>query len=253
MVEAYSNLCFQLSNVPHLEVVSLPIPGTPANYVLLHDMRYRDVWRWYQKLLRRSEEEDRFWDWQSRTWADIARVLVSLALMHHVRVFTGSGTLRLRDICQASMRLYGEQMLGCRTASGSEPGPLHVMLNENARLYAQGVLEIVHPDLAQQHPLVKQLGSMGGHLYLVLRPLGQSRSAEVIVLWAIHTAAAASHPDWTCIGDSAEAAVRGYQAILSLARVADSPRVRGLVLASDMRADKAKCEVERKDLGLIHK
>lgn len=251
LVQAYSNLCVQLSKAPHLVAVSSPIPGTPANYVLLHDVRYRDVWHWYTKLLRRAEEEDRFWDWQSRTWADIVRVLVSVALMHHVRELSEGGKLRLKDICQASLRLHGEQMLGCRTASGSEQGPFHVLAKGQGGMSAQGVLEVVHPDLAGKHPIVSQLGALGGHLYLVVQPLGHNRPSQVIVLWAVHTAAAEGHPKWKEIGESAEAAIKSYQVVLQLSRVAASPKIRGLVVASDMKAKTATCEVEKKNLILL--
>jgi len=251
MVQTYSNLCVQLSRVAHLDQVELPIPGTAPNYVLLHDMRYKNVWQWYKKLLRRAEEEDRLWDWQARTWTDIARVLVSLALVNHVRELSEGGKIGLKDICQASLRLHGEQLLGCRAASGSEPGPLHVIFRDNDELRAQGVLEVVHPDLAEQHSIVSHLGAMGGHLYLVIRPLGHHHPAEVIVLWAVHTAAANDPPDWMHVGESAEAAIKSYQTVLNLGRFADKPRVRGLVLASDLQAKTASCEVEKKNLMLL--
>ena len=251
MVQAYSRMCVQLSQVPHLQTVSSPVPGTPANYVLLHDSRYRGMWQWYRKLLRRAEEEDRFWDWQSRTWADIARVLVNLALVNHIGELSDSGDLVLKDICQAILRLHGEQMLGCRTAAGSEPGPLHVALKRESELCAQRVLEIVHPDIASQHPIVSRLGAMGGHLYLVVRPFGKDGVAEVIVLWAIHTAAAETHPDWSDIGDSAEEAINRYQTMLHLARVPDPPKLRGLVVASDMEANTTMCPVQKTNLMLF--
>jgi hypothetical protein len=251
MVQKYSNLCAQLSRSSHLEEVTSPIPGTPANYVLLHDMRYRGVWHWYRKLLRRAEEEDRFWDWQARTWADIARILVNLALIYHIKKLSDKGKLSLRDICQASLRLHGEQVLGCRTASGSEAGPLHAVLKRGGELLGQGIIEVVHPDLARIHPIVSQLGATGGHLFLVVRPLERKRSTDVIIVWAVHTAASSKRLPWTSIGESAEAAISSYETMLHLSRVADPPKLRGIVVASDMRATNAECQVERKRLILL--
>ena len=64
-------MCFGLIRYPLFEGLQKPVPGTPPNYVLRNDFRYREVWRNYVRLIRREDEEDRLWDWQSRTWADV--------------------------------------------------------------------------------------------------------------------------------------------------------------------------------------
>jgi len=65
---------------PVFEPINLPTPGTPPNYVLQNDLRYREVWKWYKELLKREKAKDQIWDWQPRTWADVMRLFVGTAL-----------------------------------------------------------------------------------------------------------------------------------------------------------------------------
>lgn len=62
--------------MPHLEEVGSAGHGIRPNYVLQNDSRYREIWKYYLRLLRQEDEQDRLWDWQARTWADVARLLV---------------------------------------------------------------------------------------------------------------------------------------------------------------------------------
>lgn len=245
-VQAQATLCAQLAIVPHLDDVQKPNPATPPKYVLLHDVRYRKVWYWYQKLLRQDREKDRFWDWQARTWADIVRMLASVAIILHLEQCAGgSGRFRLSPLYQAALRLRGEQLLGCRTAAGSETGPLLLDRLENGAFVKHGVLEIVHPEQAAEHPVTSHLGVTGGHLYLVLRPMSGVQKPQVLILWSVHTAATAKRPSWDAVGMSAVKALGGHQAILDMARSSHPPVLRALVLCSDMDAVKSDIAFEK--------
>ena len=118
-VKRYKSVCNMCITDPDFEEVSLPAPGTQPNYVLQNDLRYRKVWYWYRQLLRRADVEDQIWDWQTRTWADVTRLLVGAAM----EWLTTEDGLRSRNIrngvvfeklAHASLRLRSEQSLGSR-------------------------------------------------------------------------------------------------------------------------------------------
>ncbi|MEW6218786.1 MAG: DUF2357 domain-containing protein [Thermodesulfobacteriota bacterium] len=250
-VRSLSSLCTQLAMAPHLEEVDAPHPSTPPNYVLLHDMRYRQVWRWYQRLLRQEREKDRFWDWQSRTWADIARLLVSVAIILHMEELDGSNSLRLSTLYEGALQVRGEQILGSRAAAGCETGPLLIeRRNRGEGPPRRAVLEIVHPENAKDHPVARHLGFTGGQLYLVLRPVEQKVPPRVLIVWAVHTAASTKIPSWEKIAASAAKALDGHQTLLDMARLEQPPMLRGLVLCSHFEP-KASSEVNREKLRLI--
>jgi hypothetical protein len=251
-VQALALLCKQLGVMPHFEDVSAPNSGTPPNYVLLNDIRYRRVWYWYKRLLRQDQEKDRLWDWQSRTWADISRLLVCAAIIFHIKELMG-GSLRISALYQGSLRVRSEQLLGCRAAAGSETGPLRIECVKNGVIGNTWVLEIVHPEQAEHHPIASNLGASGGHLYLVLRPLMKNLQPQVLVLWAAHTAASYAIPSWFDIRASAAKALRNHQVILDAARINGSgaPKLHGLVLCSRLDAVESDTLTGKDGLHLV--
>jgi hypothetical protein len=235
-VRKYRHLCAGLHQVPHLEKVAAVPPVPRPNYVLQNDYLYKQIWDQYVRLLRREDEEDRLWDWQARTWADVARLLVNAALFELSReVCNGSEPkLRFEELASSGIRLLGEQHLGSRTAAGSEPGPFMVSRRGTGRSRAS-VLEIVHPSQAGEHPATWLLGRLGGHLYLVLTPLAGGRRS-VVVVWAVHTAGAEAHPAWENIGRLAGQALQNHVRNLDELRDPDLPILRGFVVASHMES-----------------
>lgn len=234
-VRQYENLCADLSRTALFESVATPPAVPQPNYVLQNDLRYREIWRHYVRLLKREEEEDCLWDWQARTWADIGRFLVCAALLSLSR--EGQRKLFIEERLASAVNLAGEQRLGSRVLPGSEPGPFLVGLQGRPRSRAC-VLEIVHPDYAEKHPATKSLSRTGGHLYFVLTPLGGGRQL-VLIVWAVHTAAAESHPSWRKIGQSAGRALQTHFRILDEVGSSEIPLLRGFVLASDMDSTSA--------------
>ncbi len=231
-VRQYHYLCADLGRVPIFENVGSPPPVPRPNYVLQNDARYMEVWRHYVRLLKRDDDEDCLWDWQTRTWADVCRFLVCAALFDLSR--EASGKVFVEELVSSAVRLVGEQRLGSRVLAGSEPGPFLVGQRSATRRQAS-VLEIVHPDHVGEHPATRLLGRMGGHLYLVLTPLAGGRRL-VLVVWAVHTAAAENHPSWTEIGHSAGRALHTHSRILDELGDPDFPLLRGFVVASDMES-----------------
>jgi hypothetical protein len=235
-VQSYRHLCRGLHQAPHFEGVAAPPPAARPNYVLQNDYRYKQVWHHYMRLLRREDEEDRLWDWQSRTWADVVRLLVNDALYELSRKDSDQSKagLRFEELLASVIHLLREQHLGSRTTAGSEPGPFLVSRLGQGRSKAS-VLEIVHPGQAGEHPATRLLGRAGGHLYLVLTPLAGGRRS-VVVVWAVHTAGAETHPAWEDIGLSAGRALRLHAHALNEYRDPNLPNLLGFVVASDMES-----------------
>ena len=238
-VRSFRHLCSNLRRVPFLEDVAKPPPSMQPNYVLQNDSRYRQIWQLYVRLLRREDEEDKMWDWQSRTWADVARLLVNASIYELARSSKKrpEGELLLEEFLKSGMQLSREQHQGCRIQAGSEPGPFMVKhrIGDTAKA---SVLEVVHPDLAHKHVTTRDLGRMGGHLYFVLTPMAGGRR-KVIVIWAVHTAGAEPKPAWEEIGRSAKHAL-GKHTLLLGERIPDFPEIHGFVVASDLLAKEAE-------------
>jgi hypothetical protein len=237
VVESFTYLCKELYGSAHFENVSVPPPALRPNYVLQNDYRYKQVWQNYIRLLKREDEEDRLWDWQSRTWADVARFLVSSAIfqLSHKDAQGASAIIDIEELLTSAIHLLKEQHLGSRIAAGSEPGPFLVK-RKGVDRSAAAILEIVHPDLAAEHPATKLFGRLGGHLYLVLTPLNNQQKS-VFVVWAVHTASAESHPEWSQIGRSAGQALQKHATILEELRDPELPKLRGFVVASETESD----------------
>ncbi len=238
-VRSFRHLCSNLTRVAFLEDVAKPPASILPNYVLQNDSRYRQIWQFYVRLRRREDEEDRVWDWQSRTWADVARLLVNAALYELARSSQEgrASELLLEEFLTSGIHLLREQRQGCRVRAGSEPGPF-VARRRSEDPSTASVLEVVHPDLAHEHIATRDLGRMGGHLYLVLTPMAGGRR-KVIVVWAAHTAGAERIPTWEEIGRSAKQALDKHTLLLG-ERVPNFPEIHGFVVASDLQANEAE-------------
>jgi hypothetical protein len=248
-VKAFDYLCNDLHNTPHLENVSPPPVAIRPNYVLQNDARYRQVWGLYRRLLRQEDEEDRLWDWQSRTWADLARLLLNSALLSLCNENISQKKFVFKEMTRSYCAIFQEQRLGARTVAGSEPGPfLITFLNKRNRQSC--VLEIVHSSLSDQHPVTESLGRMGGHLYLVVTPLNGDRQS-VIVVWIVHTASCSTlyRPDWDMLRCSASEALQRHTIILE-DRKARFPNIFGLVVASDLES--SETTIHPSEPGRVH-
>ncbi len=248
-VNSFGHICADLGRLPQMKHIPPPPAAIRPNYVLQNDSRYKNIWELYRKLLCREDEEDRLWDWQARTWADIARMLVSAALIYLKKENGGARLFQLTEILESVLVILQEQRLGTRLDHGSEPGPFLVKPNENVQ--GQGVvLEMVHPTLAHEHESTKDLGRMGGHLYLVFTPLDGSPQT-VLVLWAVHTAGCdpLKRPGWTAISESAANALERHKILIG-ERASKMPKLRAFVLASDLEADAP--ELHPSPQGTVH-
>ena len=99
-------------------------------------------------------------------------------------------------------------------------------------------MDVVHPDLSEEHPVAQLLGRTGGHLYLVLHEPGRADSRkQVLVLWSVNGAGATGMPHGDAIANSAWDALQQHYTVLSLRR--RFPALRGMVVVSRLEASQA--------------
>jgi hypothetical protein len=77
MTADFLKLCRRLLALPHLqEVANLPSLPKP-NYVLLHESRYKEVWRSYMEVIRQQRRRQQLWRWRHEVYAE----MLTIALM----------------------------------------------------------------------------------------------------------------------------------------------------------------------------
>lgn len=86
MVRQYGRECRRLSMALEAEGVRRAMHVAQPNYVLLHDNRYRYVWKAWQEIIRHERVLDDLWRWQRRSWAEFCRMAVVVALQVDPRV-----------------------------------------------------------------------------------------------------------------------------------------------------------------------
>jgi hypothetical protein len=142
-------------------------------------------------------------------------------------------------LTNAPLHLRLEQERGSRIIPDSLPGPFLITRVINGMLCEKMVLEIVHPDIAQKHQIVKHLGRTGGHLYMVLYPLGScSIKKSVFVFWGVNSAGGIE-VDSDKMAISAYRALRQHYDRLS-ARRQEFPSLRGMIVASSLKEQNSK-------------
>ena len=78
-VEHYKQLCSHIARDLKQAAVARAAPGAQPNYVLQHDVRYRQIWTAWRELQQRRRAQDNLWRWQSRTWEEFCLVALTIA------------------------------------------------------------------------------------------------------------------------------------------------------------------------------
>jgi hypothetical protein len=74
MTADFLKLCRRLLALPHLqEVANLPSLPKP-NYVLLHESRYKEVWRSYMEVIRQQRRRQQLWRWRHEVYAEMLTI-----------------------------------------------------------------------------------------------------------------------------------------------------------------------------------
>lgn len=229
LVARYGRECEAALGHPEFEGIAKPRPGVNPNYVLQNDARYREIWRWYQKLLRNQDSEEQVWNWQSRLFSDVCRLLLATGCRLALSPSKYDASTEW-PVPRASFGVDDQGRLGRRLTDSWAPGPL-VLRGQDAA--PRAVVSIVDSDQAHLHPIVAPLVSAGGHAYVVREPLGGTdQRAQVLVVWAINAIASASSSAPSIVLGSATAAIQNLTHQGSRRNEAASPGLHGLVLRS---------------------
>ena len=245
-VRQFQSICADLLSDRNLLDVAQLHSRVRPNYVLQNDARYREVWRNYQRLLRQEDEEDRSWDWQSRTWADIVRLLTGAALASMEKQRSRGEMPFAKPLLQASMYIRKEQDIGSRVLPGCEPGPFAITPKNTKG--AEWILEIVHSKEADAHAATQDLAEIGGHLYLVLERIGK-RERRIIIIWAVHTASSTARTSrdwWNEVSRSAQSSLAFHADSLSRYQT-NFPKLSGMVIASALKSQKVNLHLASSD------
>lgn len=239
-VQVYKNICRDSLADPAFELIHEPPQGIQPNYVLQSDIRYAEIWKWYLKLLRQQHEEDRIWEWQSRTWADVVRLFVGAALelikSSVSKKNEANDGLLVEAVAESCIRIFAEQHSGSRIHPGSLPGPYLLTTIVGGKISNRAVLELVHSDLADNHPICRELGSTGGHVYLVLHPVGKTKAAsKALIIWAVNSAGSTIKTSSQSVSSSCQNALKINNLLLSRHRTG-FPSLSGMVISSDADA-----------------
>ena len=240
-VKGFKNICNTHVLNPIFEGVSKPSPGVQPNYVLQNDIRYRDVWNWYCKLLKHENEEDDLWNWQTRTWPDVMRLLIGAALeLQYVQTKSKLGIqdgFIFEPLVNAPFNLRMEQEMGCRLVAGSLPGPFKITRIVNDRHKEKMIMELVHPDIARKHKIVQGLGEIGAHLYMVLHPLDSSSTQKnILIFWGVNGAGVEHGINIKKMARSAYNALQEHIILLSNRR-REFPVLKGMIVTSTLQEE----------------
>jgi len=74
MTAEFLKLCRRLELLPHLREVS-GLPSLPKpNYVLMHETRYKQIWRSYMEVIRQQRRRQHLWTWRHEAFTDMLAV-----------------------------------------------------------------------------------------------------------------------------------------------------------------------------------
>ena len=74
MTSEFLKLCRRLESLPQLQEVS-NLPSLPKpNYVLLHEARYKEIWRSYMEVIRQQRRRQHLWTWRHEAFAEMVTV-----------------------------------------------------------------------------------------------------------------------------------------------------------------------------------
>ncbi len=201
------------------------------NYVLQSGEHYKDLWQWYQRLLKQDYEIDNAWAWQSRLWSNIGTLLVSIVLSGgsagEDNEQKRNNHIEIKPIADSEAKFRSEQIFGSWLISESVPGPCWFEYDNT--IY---VIEAVNASHAAKHHICKHLGGTGGHLYILITDT-QTQKKVVIVFWGIHGASTKKLPSMKEIADSAASSL--FNIYQDLYYNYSAPKLAGCVMVSSMK------------------
>ena len=207
-----------------LGVSNLPPPAAP-NYVLQHDRRYRKIWDGYLALLRRKQEEDDIWRWQTRLWSEFVRLSVLIAL----RMVPGAEVL-----AETQLQIRNDQERGRWVDLSAFPAVIALPIDDQK--CAITIIDAQDPRARhfKDDGIWNHLWSVGPSCVLHSQIIDTGVESWIL-LWAIHPMDG-TPPDLAAEVKSADNSLNELRR--QIARQGGGQRqIRGVVLTSDARAN----------------
>ena len=231
-VDNYRRHCQRLTRFLRNDGIELPRPPIVQNYALLHDLRYRRVWRAYREIIRRLDEEDECWRWQHRLWTDFCRLAIQVALRFEERVDT---------VAESPLRIASEQQRGRWSLIDAHSG---TFLLKDRMDKTVAVLSVLWDTTAEHPKLAPWMAGLGAAVVLHLQGMVDGRESYLLI-WPMHLFG----EDTADLRQIAASGDRALSSCLSALALADDVDIRaeGLVLVSnfDIRQETYGTKVER--------
>lgn len=177
-VARYRRLCETLLRESAIAGVP-PLTGLPQrNYVLQFDVRYRQLWSWYDRLRRREDERDNLSPWRHRFWSEHVRLLLCRAIEQGV---DDVPLAVLERSFHSPAILHHEADQGCFLHNDFSPGPWSL---RDGR--AMDLLNLVPDQRISKHSsqLLRGLDLLAPDCLLTLAPVFEEQHPHrVLVVW----------------------------------------------------------------------
>ena len=228
LVGGYRSLCRRVLSDSVLAKVSTLYSVPQPNYVLLHDMAYREMWDWYLKLVHRERQADEAWKWQRRLWADLMRLCIGAAF--HAPMDDG---LKPKSVFEHDLWVHDEQQDGCWFAAIDWPGPVVLQPGTAGRVVAE-CTHPHHPTVQDSGEVAEWCGALGADMLVRFSSLDAGAEGRNVFLfiWAIQSAL--EDPADPRVQDQPRRAVAALEQAWQQ-QTDRSALFRGLILRSDFR------------------
>lgn len=187
LVRAFGQSCSEFLENPVFENVTRQVGMTMPNYVLQNDIRYKRMWKFYLRLLKKEKELDSVWRWQYRTFEDISHFLLQASLCN----FCNKQHSFISELLVDSiLKISSEQVLGSKLSPLSVPGPFYIdtvgkhiivsvfrLTNDYLKVYKG------YPYIQEMLHLIK----LGTTTFIKIEEIGKKNSV-VIPVYFLHTA-----------------------------------------------------------------
>jgi len=173
LVSSFRRLLRSLLRNSDVGRASQLVGAAKANYVLQHDLRYRELWIAYQKLVKQQRQEDDLWCWRHRAWSEVCGIALMAALDR-----AQNGLPRM----PTDILLRGEHVHGAFVDRRTAASPWIVRRGD--RLSA---IDLVGTAQLRGHPLIPQkFAQLCPDLALVVRDVFGARRAKAILgVWSL--------------------------------------------------------------------
>ncbi len=173
-VNSFQRLCDELLHEqPFATVTPLKTPCRTPNYALQQNVRYIQVWREYQRLLRQEDVLDQTWRWQRRTWADLVRLWFAYSIEQFQAV-------KYQPACRP-FRVRAQPEMGEWLKPHSLPGPFLV----SAANGQDATIHLLNPtDVDEVLRTNWPLSALNADLYVAVLPT-DIHEVRILPIWAM--------------------------------------------------------------------